>query len=266
MRSLLSKRAYANDLVIPRLEAVWYVEADDSYEINRRNHTLSGYVAVRTLSGRGLMTLYDGRTLHLEGNSIGVFEGPQIARYATDGQSWQFYWFEFESEGWTSPLMNQTASVSSSAQERAELERCFTSLNRASVDSCSVAESLFAYLLADWQLRAKGGARESAEAQDILALLEKGRRERTTIPELAKEAGMCERSFRSAVQAATGLSPKMYMIRGEMSAAMELLRTTNMTIAEIAQCLDYTRPAYFSRAFKKYYGVSPQLVRDEMLF
>lgn len=264
MRSLLSKRAYANDFVMPRLEAVWYVEADDSYEINRRNHTLSGYVAVRTLSGRGRMTLHDGRTLLLEGNSIGVFEGPQIFRYATDGQSWQFYWFEFESEGWTSPLMNRTVSVSSSAQERAELERCFTSLNRASGDTCCLSETLFSYLLADWQLRAAENGPGRPDAQDILTLLEKGRREKTSIPELARMAGMCERSFRSAVQKATGLSPKAYMIQGEMAAAMELLRTTNMSVAEIAICLDYTRPGYFSRVFKRIYGIPPQLVRDEI--
>ena len=181
------------------------------------------------------MTLYDGRTLHLEGNSIGVFEGPQIARYATDGQYWQFYWFEFESEGWTSPLMNQTASVSSSAQERAELERCFTSLNRASVDSCSVAESLFAYLLADWQLRAKGGARESAEAQDILTLLEKGRRERTTIPELAKEAGMCERSFRSG--SGFGFCCKSYKLQNSKSN-LEKARKEYRRLRDLSQQQD----------------------------
>ncbi|MBQ4086264.1 MAG: helix-turn-helix transcriptional regulator [Clostridia bacterium] len=263
MRSLLSKRAFADDLIVPRLEAIWYAEADETYDVNRRNHSLSGYVAVRTLSGKGRMTLYDGRTLILEGNSIGVFEGAQIARYATDGQNWQFYWFEFQAEGWSSPLLGTVRSVSSSAQERVELERCFDCLNRNASGSCSVAESLFCYLLADWQQRTEEKPSNSG-LLDVLSLLEKGRRERISIPEMARMAGMCERSFRSAVQEETGLSPKMYMIRGEMSAAMELLRTTNMSVAEIAACLDYARPSYFSRAFKKYYGVSPQFVRIEM--
>lgn len=263
MRSLLSKRVYADDLVVPRLEAVWYVEADDSYEINRRNHSLSGYVAVRTLSGRGRMTLHDGRTLLLEGNSIGVFEGPQIARYSTDGQSWQFYWFEFRADKWHAPMMNEVCLLQSSKQERVEMERCFTSLNCGTAEACGVAESLFGFFLADWQMRTQE-QKQIKEKQNVLLLLEQGRREKISIPEMAKIAGMSERSFRNTVRDTTGMSPKNYMIRGEMAAAMELLRTTDMTIAEIAACLDYARPNYFSRAFKKYYGISPQIVRDEM--
>ena len=92
----------------------------------------------------------------------------------------------------------------------------------------------------------------------MIPLLEKGRRERLSVAELAREAGMCERSFRGAVRAVTGLSPKGYMLKGEMTAAMELLRTTDMSVSEIAASLNYVNPFYFSRVFKKYYGVSPQ--------
>ena len=100
--------------------------------------------------------------------------------------------------------------------------------------------------------------------RELTALLEKGRRERLPIAELAREAGMCERSFRDAVHAATGMSPKSYMLRGEMTAAMELLRTSGMSISEIASCFYYSSQFYFSRVFKKYYGVSPQRVRDTL--
>jgi len=85
----------------------------------------------------------------------------------------------------------------------------------------------------------------TAHWQEILILLERGRRERLSIPELSRMAGMCERSFRSAVLAATGLSPKAYMIQGEMEAAMELLRTTRMSISDVAASLDYTTPLLF---------------------
>jgi len=76
---------------------------------------------------------------------------------------------------------------------------------------------------------------------------------------------MCERSLRDAVKKATGLSPKAYMLKGEMAAAMELLRTTSMSVSEIAACLDYASPAYFSRMFKKRYNMSPgSLSRTEI--
>lgn len=263
MRSILSKRAYRPQLPVMRLEAVWYVEADRSYDVSKKNSGSPGYVAVRTLTGMGRMLLSDGTELLLGPNSIALLEEAKILRYATEGQSWQFYWFEFGAQAWQPALLNAAASAPLSAKERAELERCFTALSSTAERSCCVAEGLFGYLLADWLMRAKGDP-EQDDVQDIIALLEKARRERTSIPEIARAAGMCERSFRDAVLRATGLSPKAYMIHGEMAAAMELLRTTDMTVAEIALCLDYACPAYFSRAFKKVYGVSPQQARSAL--
>jgi len=261
VRNLLSQREYERDVPRLRLNAVWYVDADCSYSVNRKGEqNKKGYVAVRTMTGYGQMTLRNGSSHMLGPNSLGIFESGQILCYAAEKGGWQFYWFEFEMEDAALKLMNRTAEIRMSAQERAELERCFMSLNRDAVYECMVAEALFGYLLADWQTHFEEG--RDGVRQMIMSLLEKGRRERMSIAEMARAAGMCERSFRDAVHEATGLSPKAYMLKGEMTAAMELLRTTDMTVSEIASCFGYTSPFYFSRVFKKHYGVSPQRVRQ----
>lgn len=265
MRNLLSKREYGESLPPLRLHSVWYVDADSSYSVSKQREGEFAYVAVRTLTGLGGLTLQDGTTFSLEPNSVVIIDAQQPLHYAAGPNGWQFYWFEYDIAGPAPALLNRMASVSMSAQEQVELERCFQSLSRGTACECMMAESLFAYLLAHWQLRAEQAAGNSMALQDVLALLEKGRRERLSVAGLAREAGMCERSFRNAVHAATGMSPKGYMLRGEMSAAMELLRTTSMSVSEIASCLNYANPFYFSRVFKKYYGVSPQQVREGIL-
>ena len=50
-------------------------------------------------------------------------------------------------------------------------------------------------------------------------------------------------------------------IPGILTEAAACVRT-DMTVAEIASCLDYASPAYFSRAFKRHFGVSPQQMRE----
>ena len=135
--------------------------------------------------------------------------------------------------------MGEVCELRLSTQERIELERCLASLDSASAREGVLANALFEYLLADWLLRAEGARQGGMSPRELTALLEKGRRERLPIAELAREAGMCERSFRDAVHAATGMSPKSYMLRGEMTAAMELLRTSGMSISEIASCFNY---------------------------
>ena len=185
MRSLLSKRAYEEELPRIRLNAVWYVEADESYDVSKRTADDCRYVAVRTLTGSGSMHLRSGKEYCLDANTIGLFKERQIARYKTNGSEWQFYWFEFSAENWNSSMLNDIAVVPCSKQDRVEMERCFTSLNRGTSQSCRVAESLFNYLLADWQMRACD-EKQDEQMQQVLDLMEKGRRESMSIPDMAQ--------------------------------------------------------------------------------
>lgn len=266
MRNILSKREFSGDMPRARLEAIWHVEADQSYDVSRLRAALSyeHMTAVRTLTGRGSMELFDGARFELEANSLMLVPRRDIAHYAAAPEGWHFYWFEFIQACGPDELFLAPQGIPMSAQERIELERCFVSLGSGAPQECLLAESLFNYLLADWRTRARGDGEGRMSAHELIALLERGRQERLSIAGLARRAGMCERSFRDAVHAATGMSPKAYMLRGEMAAAMELLRTSGMSVAEIAACFEYSSPFYFSRVFKKYYGLSPQQVRDGM--
>ncbi|VBB08427.1 Hypothetical protein LUCI_3699 [Lucifera butyrica] len=48
-----------------------------------------------------------------------------------------------------------------------------------------------------------------------------------------------------------------YLLQTRMKKAMELLRCHNMKAYEVAECVGYGNPEYFSVCFKKYTGVSP---------
>lgn len=244
---------------MPQLRAIWYVEADRSYNITRQRVDGCSWIAVRTLSGSGTVELRSGQTFHLKPGSLAILEADLVYHYYADNKGWQFYWFEFNLAE-TPFLANQAAALSAGAQELRELDQCFHSLSRSGAGECRMAEALFALRMADWQQRTDGAPQDS---RSILALLEEGRRERLSIEEMARRAGMCVRSFRDAVHAATGLSPKAYLLKGDMAAAMELLRTTGMTVSEISASLNYSSPFYFSRVFRNHYGIAPSEVRQE---
>ena len=46
------------------------------------------------------------------------------------------------------------------------------------------------------------------------------------------------------------------------SKAKELILNTNMKINDIAKQVGYADTSYFYRKFKKYYGVSPAMLRE----
>ncbi|ASR46508.1 ABC transporter substrate-binding protein [Paenibacillus kribbensis] len=62
----------------------------------------------------------------------------------------------------------------------------------------------------------------------------------------------------------TDCSPITYLIRLRMDKAKELLRKTDATLQDIAVGVGYPDVYFFSRAFKKYIGVSPVHYRDSL--
>ena len=82
-----------------------------------------------------------------------------------------------------------------------------------------------------------------------------------SIPEMAREAGMCERLFRDSFIAVTGLPPKAFYLRVRLDAAMEHLRLGQTSIKELADMLGFSSPFHLSRQFRRRFGTPPSSVR-----
>ena len=68
---------------------------------------------------------------------------------------------------------------------------------------------------------------------------------------------------RKLFQKETGLTPKQYLLRERMELARTIIsngitnRYSEYTVSQIAEACGFSDPLYFSRVFKKYFGVSP---------
>ncbi|MCQ2399061.1 MAG: AraC family transcriptional regulator [Clostridia bacterium] len=63
-----------------------------------------------------------------------------------------------------------------------------------------------------------------------------------------------ERAFKEAYS----VSPIRYALLEKLSVAKKLFTSTSMTVREVAEKLSFDNVNYFSRQFKKAYGISPQ--------
>ncbi len=97
-----------------------------------------------------------------------------------------------------------------------------------------------------------------AQAQDIL-------RSRYTetfkITALARELGISARSLNRRFKNATGLSPGIYLQQQRFNTARDLLRTSNLTITEVANAVGYTDSDYFCRRFRDTMKQTPSAYR-----
>lgn len=84
------------------------------------------------------------------------------------------------------------------------------------------------------------------------------------IQELAELAGMSEKYFIVYFKLAAGVTPGLYIYQMKMNRARKLLYSKRYSIKEIAGMLGYPDPYTFSKAFKKYYSVSPSQFGQNM--
>ncbi len=79
---------------------------------------------------------------------------------------------------------------------------------------------------------------------------------------VAQRSHLAPNYFHSLFTATFDVTPFAYMLRRRMDTARQLLSNTTMTVREVAANAGYGNEFYFSRVFKKQFGVSPSRSRQ----
>ncbi|MEU8582674.1 AraC family transcriptional regulator [Streptomyces abikoensis] len=81
---------------------------------------------------------------------------------------------------------------------------------------------------------------------------------------LAAEAGCSRFHFLRSFQAAFGETPGRYLTQRRIERARDLLRATNLTVAEICHLVGYSSVGSFSSRFSEVMGVPPTRYRERI--
>ena len=79
----------------------------------------------------------------------------------------------------------------------------------------------------------------------------------TRVDEVAREAGLSERSLQRLVEQRIGLSPKWLIQRRRLHDAVEALKAGRGTLAQVAADLGYADQAHFTHDFRAVTGMTP---------
>ena len=124
-------------------------------------------------------------------------------------------------------------------------------------------------LLGDIAAKQKQGAfsdeKIESTIQQTLIYMRENVEENIDLQLLAKQHHISYASFRKLFKKYTGVPPRQYHIELKLLRAKELLLTTQKSIQQISQELNFESIHYFSRYFKKKMGDSPSQLRKKMI-
>ena len=83
-----------------------------------------------------------------------------------------------------------------------------------------------------------------------------------TLEDLVKKAGIQKTVFLSCFRVVTGTTPIQYIIVQRLQNARDLLVYSDLSVRQIAEECGFSDPFYFSRCYKKHFGLSPIQYRE----
>lgn len=84
------------------------------------------------------------------------------------------------------------------------------------------------------------------------------------IDKLSKEMGLSRAQLYRKINSMSSTSPVQFLRDIRLRYALNLIKDRELTISEIAYEMGFSNPSYFSKCFKKKYGISPSKIKVEV--
>lgn len=97
---------------------------------------------------------------------------------------------------------------------------------------------------------------------EILDYLNQSINQPLTLDDLAEKSGFSAQHLNRTFKKVLGMTPLQYLTHMRLQQAADMLATGSMTIATVSESLGYEDQYYFSRLFKKHFGMAPAHWRE----
>jgi AraC-like DNA-binding protein len=105
---------------------------------------------------------------------------------------------------------------------------------------------------------AAGSTLHLGDVRAAVRYIEEKLSEHITLEDIARAGSMSKSHLNEWFRMVTGMTPYEYLLVSRVERAVELLRTTDMTVLAVSEVCGFSNLANFNKAFKKRTGLTPQ--------
>lgn len=241
-----------------------------------RNHFLFHYV----ISGTGTLIAMNSKKESVSysvksGQGFMIFPD-QICTYIADKDiPWEYMWLEFDGLRAKEAVQLTGLSINQPIYKAKIKELAQTMKNEMLYIVNHKDDSPFQlighlYLFMDALVRSANSTQVRKEnslkdfyIKEAISFIEQNFQNDITVEDIADFCGLNRSYFGKIFHEYIGKSPQNFLISYRMLKATELLKLTDLSIADIGNAVGYSNQLHFSRAFKNIYGVSPRQWRNK---
>lgn len=225
-------------------------------------------------SGKGSFSTA-GKSYPLAGGQLFLIVPGTVSFYSADIlDPWTYYWVAFSGTNALRYLKRAGFSKSHPVihiNNGSGILACFSDMFQASCDSKSGDLLLLSCLYRFFALLARendvmpGESRAPAElyCDRAIEFIKMNYSKRIRIQTIADFLGLNRRYFSGLFRENIGVSPASYLRTFRLGKACELMRSSTLSVEEIAYSVGYEDRLRFSKTFRKYQGMSPREFRQE---
>ncbi len=252
------------------LQEVGYFKTTPTYFTERAN--LNSFLIIYTLSGKGRL-FYRNETYHLKEGQCFLIHCMEPHHYETADDSWEFLWLHFNGKnalGYFEEFARNGFQIIT-PQRPALFEETLRLLidihqNKTAVTDIMTAQSIHT-LLTEFLLQSASSNAPylllPAYIKSVMNYIDQHFSEELTLEQLAKLQNINKYHLSHEFKKFTGYTVKEYMITTRLSHAKELLKYTEKSVEEIAECCGVSHTSHFINLFKAREGCTPLVYRKE---
>lgn len=235
------------------------------------------YVLHYVLSGEGEVTV-DGKTHTVSAHDFFLFMPHSNAVYMPNRSNpWSYIWIEFNGPG-VRDILSMTSFLDgerfAADSEDLSLKKLFESMVREDNQASESAEPvlitgyifrILSFLIQNHPKKETVNfSKEEAAVKEVEGYLDAHYADwNLSMAEVASIFSFSQSYLTRLFKSQTGITPIQYVNELRMKKAIELLNCRSLSVNQIAEAIGYKNQFYFTKRFKKYYGVPPSKYKQK---